>query len=42
MIDKLEREEVVGTLAGQNTIMVIARSSAEAETILDDFEAFLE
>ena len=42
VIDKLEREEVVGTLAGQNTIMVVARSSAEAETILDDFEAFLE
>ena len=42
VIDKLEREEVVGTLAGQNTIMVIARSSADAETVLTDFEEFLE
>ena len=42
VIDKLEREEVVGTLAGQNTIMVIARSTAEAEAVLTDFEGFLE
>ena len=42
VIDKLERDEVVGTLAGQNTIMVIARSSAEAEVMLADFEEFLE
>jgi transcriptional regulator of arginine metabolism len=42
VIDKLDREEIVGTLAGQNTILVIARSSADAQALLDDFEELLE
>jgi transcriptional regulator of arginine metabolism len=42
VIDKLDREEIVGTLAGQNTILVIARSSADAEALLDDFESLLD
>lgn len=42
VIDKLEREEVVGTLAGQNTILVVARSAEQAEALLEEFEELLE
>lgn len=39
VIDKLDRDEIVGTLAGQNTIMVVARSGAAAAELLEEFEA---
>jgi transcriptional regulator of arginine metabolism len=42
VIDKLDRDEIVGTLAGQNTIMVVCRSSAQAASLLDEFEDLLE
>ena len=42
VIDKLERDEIVGSLAGQNTIMIVTRSSADAETMLDELEGLLE
>lgn len=42
VVDKLERDEIVGTLAGQNTILVIARSAEQAEEVLQDFEELLE
>jgi transcriptional regulator of arginine metabolism len=42
VIDKLDREEIVGTLAGQNAIIVIARTVADAETVLDEFEDLLD
>lgn len=42
VIDKLERDEIIGSLAGQNTIMVVTRSAADAETVLDEFESLLE
>lgn len=42
VIDKLEREEIVGSLAGQNTILVIARSTAGAKKILEEFEGLFE
>jgi transcriptional regulator of arginine metabolism len=42
VIDKLDRDEIVGTLAGQNTILVIARSEARAIDLLEEFEALLE
>jgi len=41
VIDKLDRDEVVGTLAGQNTILVICRSVDAAERMMDDFEDLL-
>jgi transcriptional regulator of arginine metabolism len=41
VIDKLDRDEVVGTLAGQNTILVICRGGDEAERMLDDLEELL-
>lgn len=42
VIDKLDRDEIVGTLAGQNTILVIARSEERAIDLLEEFEALLE
>jgi len=42
VIDKLDRDEIVGTLAGQNTIMVVCRSSDQAEALLEEFETLLE
>ncbi len=42
VIDKLDREEIVGTLAGQNAILVVCRSVAQAQSVLEEFEALLE
>lgn len=42
VIDKLERDEIVGSLAGQNTILIVTRSAQDAETMLDEFEGLLE
>jgi transcriptional regulator of arginine metabolism len=41
VIDKLDRDEIVGTLAGQNTILVVARSVEAAAELLAEFEALL-
>jgi transcriptional regulator of arginine metabolism len=41
VIDKLDRDEVVGTLAGQNTILVICRGSDEAQRMMEEFEDLL-
>ncbi|MDZ7801354.1 MAG: arginine repressor [Trueperaceae bacterium] len=41
VIDKLDREEVVGTLAGQNTILVICRDGDQAERVMEEFEELL-
>jgi len=38
VLDKLERDEIIGTLAGQDTILVIAKTVAEAITLHDEFE----
>lgn len=42
VIDKLDRSDIVGTLAGQNTILVIARSLEAADLLLREFEALLD
>ena len=42
VVDKLDRDEIVGTLAGQNTILVVCRSGAQAQALLDEFESLLE
>jgi len=42
VIDKLGREEIVGTLAGQNAILVVARTAADAESLLESFERLLD
>ena len=42
VIDKLDRDEIVGTLAGQNTILVVCRAVDQAEALLEEFEALLQ
>lgn len=42
VIDKLDRDEVVGTLAGQNTILMVCRSSEQAQALLEELEGLLE
>jgi transcriptional regulator of arginine metabolism len=41
VIDKLERDEIVGTLAGQDTILIIARDTSAAERLMREFEELL-
>lgn len=41
VLDKLEREEIVGTLAGQDTILVVARDEKLAQELLAEFEEML-
>ncbi|UCH26886.1 MAG: arginine repressor [Trueperaceae bacterium] len=41
VIDKLDREEIVGTLAGQNTILVVARNCKQAAAIVEELEDLL-
>lgn len=42
VLDKLDRDEIVGTLAGQNTILVVARSADQARQLLAEFEQLLD
>ena len=42
VIDKLDREEILGTVAGQNTIFLVARSSEVAAQLLEEFEDLLD
>ncbi len=42
VIDKLDRDEIVGTLAGQNTILIVCRSVVQAEALLEEFETLLQ
>ncbi|WP_457637296.1 arginine repressor [Oceanithermus sp.] len=41
LIDKLRRDDVVGTLAGEDTILVIARTVNDAKRLSEDFSSFL-
>ncbi len=41
LVDKLRRDDIVGTLAGEDTILVIARTAADAEKVVEDFAGFL-
>lgn len=41
VLDKLDRDDIVGTLAGQNAIMVVCRDAQAARTVLDEFEDLL-
>ncbi len=41
LIDKLKNDDLVGTLAGDDTILVVARGEPEAERLKEYFEGFL-
>jgi transcriptional regulator of arginine metabolism len=40
-LDQLSRDDIVGTLAGQDTIFVAARSTSAAKALLLEFEGYL-
>jgi len=41
LIDKLKNDDLVGTLAGDDTILVVARGEREAERLQEYFEGLL-
>ncbi|AEB12356.1 arginine repressor [Marinithermus hydrothermalis] len=41
LIDKLRRDDIVGTLAGEDTILVVARTVEDAKNLLEELEGFL-
>lgn len=41
LLDRLRRDDIVGTIAGEDTILVVARSTADAEKLQDEMEGYL-
>lgn len=41
LIDRLRRDDIVGTLAGEDTIMIVARTVAEAEALQEELDDLL-
>ncbi len=41
LLDRLRRDDIVGTLAGEDTIFVVARSVAEGELLLEELHALM-
>ena len=41
VLDKLRRDDIVGTLAGQDTIMIVARTVAEGEALLEELHGLM-
>ena len=41
VIDRLDHEEIVGALASQNSILIVARSARGAQALLEEFEDLL-
>jgi transcriptional regulator of arginine metabolism len=42
LLDRLARDEIVGTLAGEDTIFIVTRSAKDAERLQDDLESYFE
>lgn len=41
LLDRMNRDDIVGTLAGQDTILVVARTTDEAGALLEDLQELL-
>lgn len=41
LLDALQRNEIIGTLAGTDTILVIARTTKEAEALMKELNALM-
>jgi transcriptional regulator of arginine metabolism len=41
VMDKLSRDDIVGTIAGQDTIFITARTVGEAITLVEEFSDFM-
>lgn len=40
-LDKLRRDDIVGTIAGQDTIMVVARTAEEGEALMEELHELM-
>lgn len=41
LLDRWKRDDIVGTLAGEDTIMVVARSTHDGESLMEEFNALM-
>ena len=41
LLDRLRRDDIVGTIAGDDTILVVARSEEEGETLMEEFHTLM-
>ncbi|PYE51134.1 arginine repressor [Deinococcus yavapaiensis] len=41
VLDKLRRDDIVGTLAGQDTILLVARTTSEGEALLEELHGLM-
>ncbi|WP_293911966.1 arginine repressor [Deinococcus sp.] len=41
LLDRLRRDDIVGTIAGEDTIFVVARSIVEGEALLEEFHELM-
>lgn len=41
LLDRLRRDDIVGTLAGEDTIFVIARTTDEGEALMEEFHTLM-
>lgn len=42
LIDRLRRDDIVGTIAGEDSILVVGRTIAAAEALQEEFETLLD
>lgn len=41
ILDRLRRDDIVGTLAGENTILLVARTTSEAEALVEELHELM-
>lgn len=41
LLDRLRRDDIVGTIAGEDTIFVVARTTEEGEALMEEFHALM-
>lgn len=41
LLDRLRRDDIVGTIAGEDTIFVVARTTTEGEELMEEFHALM-
>ena len=41
LLDRWKRDEIVGTIAGEDTILVVARTTADGEALMEEFHGLM-
>ncbi len=41
ILDRLRRDDIIGTLAGENTILLVARTTADAEALVEELHELM-